>query len=149
VVAGGNGQGTNNTQLDSPAGIYFDSSSNSLVIVNSGANNVVRWALGASSWTLVAGSIDGINGNTSTLLDNPIGLTFDPWGNMYVADTNNHRVQFFLPNQLEGITIVGMTGIAGNSSTLLDTPYSVALDTELNLYVSDRANSRVQKFQRY
>ena len=73
VVAGGNGQGTSNTQLYLPVGLYFDSSSNSLYIANAGANNIVRWVLGATNWILVAGSISGLNGNSSSLLEYPVG----------------------------------------------------------------------------
>ena len=148
VVAGGNGGGTSNNQLNLPTGVLFESSTSSLVIVNSGANNVVRWVLGASSWTLIVGSINGTSGSTSTLLDSPLSVVFDPMGNLYVADRFNHRIQFFLAGQLNGTTIAGTTGVSGNTATLFDNPYGVALDSQLNLYVSDRFNNRVQKFLR-
>ncbi|CAF4574798.1 unnamed protein product, partial [Rotaria sp. Silwood2] len=41
VVARGNGLGTNNTQLNNPVGLYFDSFTNSLLIANFMANNIV------------------------------------------------------------------------------------------------------------
>ncbi|CAF0941675.1 unnamed protein product [Rotaria sordida] len=72
VAAGGNGLGTSNTQLKYPVGVYFDASSNSLIIANTGANNIVRWVLGASSWTLIAGSISGARGNNATFLNYPV-----------------------------------------------------------------------------
>lgn len=149
VVAGGNGQENSGTQLNRPFGVYFDSSTNSLIIVNSGANNIVRWVLGTDSWTLVAGSGDGISGSDSNLLNAPKMVTFDIWGNMYVVDTGNHRVQLFAPKQTAGITIAGVSGVPGNSSDLLNEPWGVALDTNWNLYVSDRFNHRIQKFLRY
>ena len=70
-------------------------------------------------------------------------------GNLYVADRNNHRIQLFMNGQLEGITIAGITSTIGSNSTLLTVPWSVALDNQLNLYVADSANHRVQKFLRY
>jgi hypothetical protein len=149
VVAGGNGQGVNSSQLNSPIGLYFDSSSNSLVIANAGGNNIVRWVLGASSWTLVAGSPNGTIGATSTMFYYPVGVTFDSWGNMYVADTYNHRIQFFLAGQSSGTTIAGVTSTRGNSSTLLNFPFNLILDANLNLYVADSMNHRVQKFPRH
>lgn len=45
IVAGGNGQGPNQTQLWFPHGIYSDSITNSVLIANAGANNIVRWAI--------------------------------------------------------------------------------------------------------
>lgn len=149
IFAGFQGAGTDTTRLNFPMGIYFDSSSNSLIIANAYANNIVRWGLGASEWTRIAGSINGSYGNTSTLLFYPYDVTLDPMGNVYVADTQNHRIQFFLASQSDGVTIAGVTAVFGNSSTLLNTPYSLALDSQLNLYVSDTVNHRIKKFFRY
>ena len=146
VVAGGNGAGTSNTQLSSPRGLYYDSTTNSLLIANSGANNVVRWVIGASSWTLVAGSITGTSGSGSTQLYDPYGFTLDSMRNMYVADRYNQRIQFYLAGQSNGTTIAGVTGTSGSSSTLLDEPLSVAVDSYLNVYVADVQNYRIQKF---
>ena len=149
VVLGGNGAGTNNTQLSSPTGIYFDSLSNCLLIANFGAHNIVRWALGASSWTLVAGSINGVSGNSSTLLYYPTGVILDSVGNIYVTDYANHRIQLFLVGQTNGSTIAGVTGTLGTASNQLYYPYSSVLDSQLNLFVADTYNHRIQKFQRY
>ncbi|CAF0981043.1 unnamed protein product [Rotaria sordida] len=146
VAAGGNGLGTANTQLKYPVGVYFDASSNSLIIANTGANNIVRWVLGASSWTLIAGSMNGTKGSNTTLLNYPVGVTMDSMGNIYVADRNNHRIQFFLAGQSTGITIAGVTNSSGDSAKLLYNPYSIILDAQLNLYVADTYNHRVQKF---
>ncbi|CAF3668854.1 unnamed protein product [Rotaria sordida] len=146
VAAGGNGLGTANTQLKYPVGVYFDASSNSLIIANTGANNVVRWVLGASSWTLIAGSMNGTKGSNATLLNYPVGVTMDSMGNIYVADRNNHRIQFFLAGQSTGITIAGVTNSSGDSAKLLYNPYSIILDAQLNLYVADTYNHRIQKF---
>ncbi|CAF1509576.1 unnamed protein product, partial [Rotaria sordida] len=132
VIAGGNGPGTNSTQLFYPVAIYFEASSNSLVIANYMANNIVRWVIGSSSWILVAGDISGASGSTSTLLNMPVSLTVDYMSNVYVADTGNSRVQLFLAGQLNGTTVAGVTGVSGTTSSLLGIPYGVALDSQLN-----------------
>lgn len=149
LVAGGNGNGINQTQLSLPHAVYFDSLSNSLLIANAGAHNIVRWVLGSNNWTLVAGSNDGSNGTTLTRFWSPTDITLDPMGSMYVADRNNHRIQCFENGQSNATTIVGQTGISGINATLLNTPSSLTLDSQLNLYVVDRANQRIQKFLRY
>jgi hypothetical protein len=145
VFAGGNGQGTNEIQLDTPVGLYFDSLSNSLVIVNYGANNIVRWAIGDNYWTLLAGSINGTAGNTMTLMPGDTDATFDPMGNMYVADRNNQRIQLFMNRQSNGIIIAGVTGVSGANATLFNMPWSVKLDSQLNLYVADANRSSYTK----
>ncbi|CAF4037129.1 unnamed protein product [Adineta steineri] len=149
VVAGGNGGGTNNTQLYYPTTVYFEALSNSLIIVNYLANNIVRWTIGDSKWTLLAGSLNSLAGTTSTLLHYPIGTTLDPMGNMYVADTFNHRIQFYPTNQSIASTIAGVTNSHGSNATHLYNPYGLALDSQLNLYVADTNNNRIQKFVRY
>ncbi|CAF1473137.1 unnamed protein product [Rotaria sordida] len=149
VVAAGNGAGYNKNQLNVPYGLTYESISKSLIISNGNANNIVRWTLGANSWTHVAGNITGGSGNTSTLLNLPVGSTIDPMGNIYVADATNHRIQFFLAGEPDGKTIAGITGVSGVNSTLLKLPYWIILDKQLNLYVADTFNHRVQKFLRY
>lgn len=145
VVAGGNGQGTGTNQLFKPVALYLDSSTSSLLIVNNGAHTVVRWALGASTWTSSAGT-PGVSGSTSTLLNGPGSVTLDVMGNMYVADTDNHRIQFFEAGQSIGRTIAGVTNVAGSLSNLLNRPYTVRIDRQWNLYVTDTLNHRIQKF---
>ena len=149
VVAGGNGPGMNKTQLLFPARLHYESATNSLLIVNSGANNVVRWRLGDSQWTLIAGNLNESSDNTSTGLNNPSDVISDAMGNVYVADSGNHRIQFYLANQTNGRTIAGVTSTAGFNSNQLDHPTSLALDNQLNLYVADGDNNRVQQFRRY
>jgi DNA-binding beta-propeller fold protein YncE len=148
VAAGGNGFGTSNIQLESPVGLYFDSLTNSLLIGNSAADNIVRWVLGGNNWTPVAG-MNGTQGNSSTLLQLPMGVILDPMGNMYVADAFNHRIQFFLAGQTTGTTIAGITNSPALNDIQLNRPYSIRLDNQLNLYVVDLGNHRVQKFLRY
>jgi DNA-binding beta-propeller fold protein YncE len=148
VVAGGNGPGYNNTQLLSPVGLYFDVSSNSLYIANFGAHNIVRWVVGASSWILVAG-VGASSGSTPTLLNSPGGVILDSMGNVYVADTMNHRVQFFWAGESNGTTIAGITSTPGSSSSQLNIPFGLVVDAQFNLYVADYGNHRVQKFFHY
>jgi len=149
VVAGGQGFGLNPTQLCYPVNVYLDSPSNSLFIVNYYCNTIVRWILGDNSWTLVAGNVNGINGDTSVLLSGPSTVILDPLGNVYVSDSSNNRVQSFLLNQINGSTLAGITGINGSANNLLDYPLGITFDAQLNLYVADSGNQRVQKFSRY
>ena len=149
IAAGGNGQGTNSNQLYEPIGIHFDAISNSLFIANFGANNVVRWTLGASNWEIIAGNENGTSSTTSTGFSRTTNVVLDPMGNVYIVDYGNHRVQFFSVGERNGTTIAGMTGMIGSNATLFNFPFSMTLDNQLNLYVSDRNNNRVQKFMRY
>ena len=149
VVAGGNGNGLQTNQLNHPYAVYFDSFSNYLYIANGVANNTVRWKIGSTNWTLVAGSPNGTGGGSSTLLSTPTDITLDPMGNIYIADRRNHRIQWFEVGQSNGTTIAGITSVPGSTSTRLAEPVSLMLDNQLNLFVVDSRNHRIQKFLRY
>ena len=142
VIAGGNGYGLNSNQLAIPVDLQFDTSSNSIVIANCDGRNVVRWALDASNWTLIAGNSTGIGGC-------PRGVTTDPMGNIYIADTSNARVQLYPVGATNGTTIADTTNVGSSNAPLLAFPYSLVFDSQLNLYVSDYHNHQILKFMRY
>jgi hypothetical protein len=71
VVAGGNGGGVGTNQLNLPRGLIYDVTTNSLIIANSNANNIVRWVIGTTSWTLLVGSGSGSSGQTAERLQSP------------------------------------------------------------------------------
>jgi len=149
LIFGENRPGINKTQLNTPRGLFFDSYSNSLIIVNTQVNNVVRYVLDAQEWILLAGSSNGSSGSTSMLFNFPTQVRLDPMGNMYICDHGNHRIQIFYAGQTNGSTIAGITSVGGNNATTLNSPFSVSLDNQLNLYVADSNKHRIQKFLRY
>ena len=149
LLLGGIGTGYNKSQLFRPVGLSYNSFSNSFFIANFGAHNIVRYVLGATSWTLVAGNTNGSAGATPSTLNSPIAVTYDPMGNLYVVDNGNSRIQFFPNGGLIGTTIAGVTGANGRNATRLLSPYGIRLDNQLNVYVADTGNHRIQKFLRY
>lgn len=146
LIAGGNGAGSSYNQLNYPRGIVYDATTTSLYIANTHAHNVVRWVLGTNSWVIFAGNSGGNFGSGSQSLYFPTTVVFDHMGNFYVSDEGNQRIQFFHGGRSNGTTIVGVTNRRGSNETLLSTPSSVAIDDELNIYVSDYENARIQKF---
>lgn len=63
-------------------------------------------------------------------------------GNLFVADTNNDRVQVFAP---DGGSMSYLTQFGGG---VLDGPYGIAVDQDSgDVYVSDTASARVVKFE--
>lgn len=90
--------------------------------------------------------ITGISDSTSDKLNEPWNIFVDSKSNiLYIADSQNHRVQQWLPWATSGITIAG-TGVSGSTSTLLNTPKDVFLDSFENIYVADAGNQRIQFF---
>ncbi|CAF4225714.1 unnamed protein product [Adineta steineri] len=145
IIAGGQITDNTNKALNGPYSIrYLSSINNDLLIVNWDGHSVIRWPLGGTSGTFVAG-LPGISCSSSICLSYPADVRIDADQNMYVVDELNHRVQMFRENSDVGLTVVG-NGVAGNSPTQLRNPQGIAFDSAMNMYVCDTENGRVQKF---
>ena len=72
----------------------------------------------------------------------PRGLAVDSEGRVYVADSNNHRIQVFDSNG-QFITQWGSQGVGPGQ---FKEPWGVAVDQDGNVYVTDTWNHRLQKF---
>jgi hypothetical protein len=59
-------------------------------------------------------------------------VIFDPMGNLYIADINNLRIQFFHDWQSNGSTIARITSMLGINVTILYGLRSLRLDCQLN-----------------
>jgi len=71
----------------------------------------------------------------------PRGVALDTRGNVYVADTENHRIQKLSP---QGEPLA-QWGSGGSGPGEFRFPRGVALDTQGNIYVADAANNRIQR----
>jgi hypothetical protein len=74
--------------------------------------------------------------------NSPTAVAIDPAGNVYVADTENHRVQKF--NSF-GV-FAAKWGSFGSGDGQFNAPTGIATDTSGNVYVADTNNRRIQKF---
>jgi hypothetical protein len=90
---------------------------------------------------------------TAATLTYPQGLTLDEQGNLYVADTENHRVLVYQPplsNGMEASSVIGQTDMTTNEPATTDSglnyPTDVAVDSQGNIYVADSENHRVLLF---
>jgi uncharacterized protein (TIGR03437 family) len=104
---------------------------------------------------VVAGnSIQGLSGDggiaTSASLNTPNRIAVDPAGNLFITDTNNHRIRKITPSGI--ITTVagnGSPGFSGDggaaTAAALDLPRGVAVDSAGNIFIADYGNNRVRK----
>ena len=151
AAAGNQGTGAGSNQLNQPQGFAIDTSMSvgTVYVANTLQHTIVQWLPGASTGSIVAGT-NGVQGSDQFTFKFPVAVKVDPFANIYVVDNNNHRIQLYCryPSvNSTGRTIAG-TGVLGSSSTTLQYPAGLALDSQLNLYVSDTSNHRVQKFAR-
>jgi sugar lactone lactonase YvrE len=146
---GGDGTtGTGNGEFKQPVGLAINSADN--VYVADTFNHRVQKFSSTGTFSLKWGKNggDGTTGSGNGEFNLPFGVALDSAGNVYVADSFNHRVQKF--SSAGTFTLKwgrnGGDGTAGSGDGEFDTPSAVALDSAGNVYVADTLNHRVQKF---
>ncbi len=151
--SGDNGPATQ-AQLDSPQGLALTTTT--LYIADTHNHRIRALDLTTNIITTIAGTIsagfDGDSGPaTSAHLNLPTALTVDALGNLYLADTSNHRIRR-IDATTHIITTVAGTGTQGYSGdgtlatqAALDSPTGLAADTLGNLYLADTANHRIRR----
>jgi peptidoglycan hydrolase-like protein with peptidoglycan-binding domain/sugar lactone lactonase YvrE len=148
--------GTTSAGLRYPRGVNDDLYGN--IFVND-SNYGYRIFEFSSDGTLKLGF--GSYGRKEGQFYNPIASA-DSAGNIYVADTNNHRIQKFNPsgqfvtmwgwgvqdgaNEFQTCEAGCQQGIIGSGNGQFQGPQGVAVDSAGNIYVSDTGNYRVEKF---
>ena len=147
LIAGTGVTGSDSHDLYYPNGVYLDELNSYLYIADTLNHRIQRYFLGATTnVTTVAGGNGPGLGNHQ--LNAPMGVWVSKTtGDIYIADTNNNRIQRWSPGARSGVTIVGIGGTFGIASTLFSGPVVVVLcPNETFMYVSDFNNNRVQRF---
>jgi uncharacterized protein (TIGR03437 family) len=155
----GDGGPAAQAELRSPGSVALDSQGR--LYISDGGNNRIRMVSNGNITTVAGTTSPGITGDggpaTSAYLDSPGGITIDPAGNLYIADTLNsivREVSNGTINTIAGsITTAtstnygpGYSGDGGpaNVAQLL-APAGVALDSFGNLYIADQGNSVIRE----
>ncbi len=145
-----------NALFNSPAGVCIDPDSN-IVYVSDFQNHRIRKISNGYVTTLagsgVAGYLDG-QGNQARF-NYPRGICRDQAGNLYVADSWNHRIRKISPDgtvttwagggTAMGVGSVGALVDAQDTAARFYTPAGLTADLQDNLYVADAYNHRIRK----
>jgi len=83
-------------------------------------------------------------------LSYPTSLVFDAAGNLYIADSWNHRIRKIgvdgTITSVAGNGVLGFSGDGGPAQLAsMGDPFSVAADNAGNLYIADSENGRIRK----
>ena len=147
----GDGLSATNAELSTPGGIALDSSGN-LYLCDSG-NHRIRKVVAGIITTIVGTGTDGFSGDggsaATAQLSNPMGITLDSSGNLYIYDSYNHRIRKVVAGNISTILGTGTQGYSGDggpaTSAQIDTDGEIALDSSGNLYIADAIKSVIRK----
>jgi hypothetical protein len=122
--------------LSSPVGIFVTSNGD-IYVDNENSNcQVDKWTLNANASVPVM------------YVSSPCyGLFVDVNNTLYCSQYHLHQVVSKSLNSTSNITtIIAGTGVQGSSSNMLSDPFGIFVDINLDLYVADRGNDRIQLF---
>ncbi|MDX2129021.1 MAG: T9SS type A sorting domain-containing protein, partial [Chloroherpetonaceae bacterium] len=163
-----NNGGRSASTMNRPYGVAVDGSGN-LYVADKDNHRVLRFASAATALTGAAATValgqpnltSGIANNdglSASTMFGPYSVAVDVSGNLYVVDKDNHRVLRFASaaTALTGAAATVALGQpnltsntannGGRSASTMNGPYGVAVDGLGNLYVADRNNHRVLRF---
>jgi streptogramin lyase len=152
--ADGNGYGA---AFNQPYGVAVDASGNIYVAdrFNLRIRKIVQLPDGTGQVTTLAGNrfegdTDSTGANASFRY--PAGIAVDASGNIYVADTDNHKIRKIvpLPDGTGRVSTLAGSGSYGNSdgpgtTATFNGPSGVAIDASGNIYVASYWNYNIRK----
>ena len=133
--------------VDRAGNIYIADTGHHRIRRVDGVTGIISTVAGIGNATFA-----GDNGPaTAASLNTPTGVAVDGAGNLYIADTSNHRIRKVAATT-GIITTVAGTGESGTpvenvaaTSSPLANPAGVAVDGNGNLFIADSDNNRIRK----
>lgn len=150
-----NNGGVSADSLNQPVDVAIDST-NGVYIADQQNNRVLFYAAGSTTAARVYGQLGSFTTNTlrnggitATSLYRPNAVALDSSGNLYVSDSGNNRVLFFLAGSTTATRVYGQGGMFNTwaftpiTADSLSVPTDVKLDSSGNVYIVDGGNNRV------
>ncbi|CAF1173813.1 unnamed protein product [Adineta steineri] len=160
-VFSSNGRGWNLDQLDSSCKGLYVNAAGDIFVLDQGRHRIVKWVVNATSGVLVAGRKE--DESNSDQLEFPSGMYVDEINNsVYViTDMMGRRIKRFSNGSVYGVTVfwwwsewtsdIKYNGIilgesSGGGATHFYTPQLMTFDKLGNLYVYDKSDGQVIRF---
>ena len=145
--------GLGQREFFSPRDVAVDANGNAYVVFAS-THSVVKVDASGSVTPFAGTGRFGFSGDggpaAEARLAFPAGVATDDRGNVYIADTSNHRIRMVdSRGRIETIAGTGVRGFGGDggpaTSASFNYPAAVAAGVDGSFYVADRRNNRIRK----
>ena len=146
--------------LNTPRSVKVDNAGN-IYVADFNNNRIRKFTLGGNISTFAGGgATPGDSGiPTAAVVNSPSQVFLDALNNIYIADTNNHRIRMiwgassngtYTQGNIYTIAGTGSAGFSGNggaaTSALLSSPRGVQVDSIGNIYIADYGNNCIRQF---
>ena len=153
--------GSGDGDFDEPTGLAYDEDNDLLYVADTENNRIQVFEI-VSGNTCPSGTDEIINGvcfveefgssgSSDGRFNSPSGLAVDEDnGILYVADTDNHRIQMLSVTGNSGsdsLSFFEEFGTRGSGSTNFDMPTDLAVGNNEQLYVADSDNNRIKIYE--
>ena len=143
-----------------PCGVYTDGTGN-IYVAESNNNRISKWNSAGQAQGWIGGGTNGWKTDDAPSaaadyqsFNTPYGVTVDDAGNIYVADCGNNRISKWnsagqAQGWIGGGTDGWKTGDAPSAATdyrSFSDPFDVSVDGAGNIFVADRSNNRISKW---
>ncbi|MDD2815965.1 MAG: SMP-30/gluconolactonase/LRE family protein [Thiotrichaceae bacterium] len=151
----GNAGLATNATLNYPNGVAVDSNGN-VYIADTSNHSIRKIDKTTGNISTIAGTgTSGYSGDgaaaTSATLNSPNNVAVDSDGNVYIADTSNHRIRKIdkTTGNISTIAGTGTSGYSGDGSVAISAtlynPRGIAVDSSGNIYIGDTSNHCIRK----
>lgn len=139
IVAGNGSEGSTSTMLSKPYGIFINTDFD-LYVADYGNDRIQLFRSGHFDGKTIVGE----NATYSVPLYHPSSIVFDANQNLFIVDSDNHRIIRTGPDGF--LCIGGCSQNLGSASNELHDPRTLSFDSYGNIFVADWINNRIQKF---
>jgi hypothetical protein len=152
----GDGGPATSAELDGPNDVFVDAAGD-IFIADAGSNNRIREVMASTGniQTVVGNGTDGFSGDgglaTTAALHNPMGVSVDAAGNIFIADSLNNRIREVVAStgKIQTVAGNGTIGFSGDgglaTSAELDEPDDLFVDAAGDIFIADSGNNRIRE----
>jgi len=133
--------GAGNGQFNYPWGVAIDGQGR-VYIADRDNHRIQRFSPSNTNQTQLYKGRWGSYGSADGQFYNPHGTVTDRFGNVYVAELSNNRIQEFDSNGV----FLRKWGTTGAANGQFSGPHGITIDNTGNIYVIEYYNHRIQKF---